>query len=251
MARPFRKWTKPLILRELKRLHKSDTDLSYTALARRKQALLSAAAYHFGSYRTAIERAGIEYNDVLRRPRWTRQAIIKLIKQAKRRGEDLYWTAVTKRSDDLSRAAFASLQPRLFGKWARALHAAGLDADDVSMYRTWDRNTVLFELRQRHSDGDTLNSGDVQREEPALHAAAIRHFHDYDRALRAARINPNDVRRRRSWDRSTVVRALNSLARREGSLTDNVVRRNDAALHGASIRLFGSFTRARSAAGID
>ncbi|MBC8106259.1 MAG: hypothetical protein H7Z14_06685 [Anaerolineae bacterium] len=251
MARLFKKWTKPLILRELKRLHKSEADLSYTALARRKQPLLSAAAYHFGSYRTAIERAGIEYTGVLRRPRWTRQTIIKLIKQAKRRGDDLHWSAVTKRNDELSRAAFASLQPRLFGKWVRALHAAGLDADDVSMYRTWDRNTVLFQLRQRHSDGDTLNSGDVQREEPALHAAAVRHFHVYDRALRAARINPAEVRRRRTWDRSSVVKALRSLERREGSLTDGIVRRNDAALHGASIRLFGSFTRARSAAGID
>jgi hypothetical protein len=251
MARPFRKWTKPLILRELKRLHKSKADLSYSALARRKQPLLSAAAYHFGSYRSAIEHAGIDYDHVLRRPRWTRQAIIKLIKQAKRRGDDLHWSAVTKRNDELSRAAFASLQPRLFGKWVRALHAAGLDADDVSMYRTWDRNTVLFELRQRHSDGDALNSGDVQREEPALHAAAVRHFHVYDRALRAAHINPTDVRRRRTWDRSSVVKALRSLARREGSLTDSIVRKNDAALHGASIRLFGSFTRARTAAGID
>lgn len=251
MARLFKKWTKPMILRELKRLYKSDTDLSYTALARRKQPLLSAAAYHFGSYRTAVEDAGIAYDEIMRRPRWTRQSIIRLIKQAKRRGDDLHWSAVTKRKDELARAAFASLQLRLFGKWARALHAAGLDADNVSMYRTWDRNTVLFELRQRHSDGDTLNSGDVQREEPALHAAAVRHFHVYDRALRAAHINPSEVRQRRTWDRSSVVKALRSLARREGSLTDGVVRRNDPALHGASIRLFGSFTRARSAAGID
>ena len=66
MARPFKKWTKPLILRELKRLHKSHADLSYTALGRRKQSLLSAAAYHFGSYRSAVQHAGIEYDEVLR-----------------------------------------------------------------------------------------------------------------------------------------------------------------------------------------
>jgi hypothetical protein len=246
-----KRWTKQLIIRELKRLHKSGADLSYSGLARRRQPLLSAAAYHYGTYRKAVERAGIDYTGVLRRPRWTKQSIITLIKQSRRRGDDLHWSAVTQRNDDLARAAFASLQPRLFGRWVRALHAAGLDANDVSMYRTWDRNTVLFELRERRSNGDNLNSADVQREEPALHAAIIRHFHSHDRALRAAGINPNDVRQRRTWDRSSVVRALKTVARREGSLTDTIVRRSDAALHGASIRLFGSFSRARIAAGLD
>jgi hypothetical protein len=163
----------------------------------------------------------------------------------------VHWSAVTKRNDQLSRAAFASLQTRLFGKWVRALHAAGLDANDVSIYRVWDRNTVLFELRERRSNDDTLNSADVQRDEPALHAAIIRHFQSHDRALRAAGTNPADVRQRRRWDRSSVVRALKSVARREGALTDTIVRRSDAALHGATIRLFGSFTRARAAAGLD
>src|SRR5688572_7405984 len=119
------------------------------------------------------------------------------------------------------------------------------------MYRTWDRNTVLFELRERRSNDDSLNSADVQRDEPALHAAIIRHFQSHDRALRAAGINPLDVRQRRTWDRSTVLRELKSVARREGTLTDTLVRRNHTALHGASIRLFGSFSRARIAAGLD
>jgi hypothetical protein len=246
-----KRWNKPLILRELKRLRKSGADLSYTGVQRRKQSLLSAAAYHYGSYRKALERAGIDYGPLLRRPRWTRQLIIAQIKQARRRGDDLHWSAVTKRNDELSRAAFASLQRRLFGTWVRALHAAGLDADEVSLYRTWDRNTVLFELRERRSNGDALNSADVQREEPALHAAIIRHFQSHDRALRAAGMDPADVRQRRRWDRSAVVRALRSFARREGALTDTMLRRNDAALHGAAIRLFGSFTRARQAAGLD
>src|SRR6186997_2091723 len=134
-------WDKPRIIKELKRLWKAGADLSYNALARKRQALLSAAAYHFGSYRKAVERAGIDYSEVTRRPRWTKQRIITLIKQAKRKDQDLHWSAVTKRRDELGRAAFASLQPRLFGRWDRALSAAGLDADDVSRYRRWDRNT--------------------------------------------------------------------------------------------------------------
>src|SRR5437762_3026634 len=167
-------WDKPEILRAIKKLHKQGKDLSYNAMTRKSQPLVSAAAYHFGSYRAAVEKAGIDYSTVIRRPRWTRPMIIGLIKQAKRRGEDLHWSAVTRRRDDLGRAAFASLQPRLFGSWDRALHGAGLDADQVNRYRKWDRNTIVAELKERFSDEEPLSSGALQRDDPGAHAAAIR-----------------------------------------------------------------------------
>src|SRR4051812_14868541 len=94
-------WDKVDILQALKKLHKEGRDLSYTQLAKKMQPLVSAAAYHFGSYRAAVERAGIAYAEVVRRPRWTKPQIIKLIKQAKRAGADLHWSAVTKRGDEL------------------------------------------------------------------------------------------------------------------------------------------------------
>src|SRR5437899_2741318 len=98
-------WDKPKIKSHLKKLHDQGANLSYNALARRNQSLVSAAAYHFGSYRSAVEHAGIDYAEVTRRPRWTKLIIIRLIKSAKRGGEDLHWSAVTKRKDELARAA--------------------------------------------------------------------------------------------------------------------------------------------------
>src|SRR5678815_895597 len=109
------KWDKASISARLRKLHRASKPLSYSGLARHHQSLLSAAAYHFGSYRKAIEKAGIDYSEVIRRPRWTKKRIIELIKQARRDGTDLHWGAVTKRRDELGRAAFAALQPRLFG----------------------------------------------------------------------------------------------------------------------------------------
>src|SRR5438093_4266776 len=201
-------WDKPRIKAELKRLYRSGGQLSYNALAKRNQALVSAAAYHYGSFRVAIEATGIDYAAISRRPRWTKQAIIQLIKQARRRGDDLHWSAVTRRRDELGRAAFASLQPRLFGRWDRALHAAGLDADEVARYRKWDRNSIVFELKSRVQDREPLNSGAIQMEDPGLHAAAVRHFGSYDKAMSAARIDPSSVRQRRTWTRAQVLQAL-------------------------------------------
>jgi hypothetical protein len=243
-------WTPERILQALRKHDRSGADLSYSALARRRQALVSAAAYHFGSYRRAVEQAGIDYVQHLRRPRWTRRRIIALIKQARRKGKDLHWSAVTRRRNELARAAFASLQPRLFGRWDRALHAAGLDADQVSCYRTWDRNTVLFEIRARQREGEPLNSSAVQQDDPALHAAAVRHFGSYAASLRAARIDAKAVRQRRQWTPKAVLAALRKAGRRGVHLSDSAVRGQYPALYGAAVRTFGTFPRARKAAGL-
>ncbi len=243
-------WNKTNILSALRKLHKSGEDLSYNSLAKKNQSLVSAAAYHFGSYRKAVEKAGIDYASITRRPRWDRASIIRIVKTAKRSGEDLYWSAVTRRRDEVGRAAFAALQPRLFGSWERALTASGLDADEISRYRRWDRNSIVFELRCRQREREALNSGSLQGEDPGLHAAAVRHFGNYDAALRAARVDPEKVRRRRTWDKAAVLKTLKS-ARRNGShLSDSAVRREHPALYGAAVRLFGSFTTARDSAGI-
>ncbi len=242
-------WDKPRILRELRRLHRDGANLCYSYLARRKQALLSAAAYHYGSYRIAVEKAGIDYADVIRRPRWTKPRIIRLLKEAKREGVELHWSSVTRRGDELARAAFAAIQMRLFGSWGRALHAAGLDADDVVMYRAWDKPSIVFELKQRSQDNEPMNSGGLQKDDPGLHAAAIRYFGSYPAALKAAKLNPSLVRERRRWDKPQVIRALKSMSKRNG-VSDAALRKADPGLYGAAVRLFGSLSAARKACGI-
>jgi hypothetical protein len=243
-------WNKASIVQAIRKLHKQGVDLSYNRLAKRQQALVSASAYHFGSYRRAVEKAGLDYSEIIRRPRWSRQAIIIQIKRGKREGQALYWSSITKRRDELGKAAFASLQPRLFGSWDRALHAAGLDADEINLYRKWDKNTVVSDLKARVSDNQAVNSGALQIEDPGLHAAAVRHFGDYDKALKAAKVDPQTVRRRRTWTQAEVTAALRALKRAGTHLSDSVVRHEQSALYGACVRLFGSFTAARDAAGI-
>jgi hypothetical protein len=239
-------WDKTAILQTLKKLHKEGKDLSYTQLAKKMQPLVSAAAYHFGSYRAAVEKAGIDYADVVRRPRWTKQHIIKLIKQAKREGDDLHWSAVTKRGDELGRAAFASLQKRLFGSWDRALHGAGLDADEISQYRKWDKNGIVFELKSRFREKEPLNSGAVQKEDPGLHAAAVRHFGSYDAALRAAKVDPAKIRRRQRWSKEEVNKQLKAFSKKH-DVTDAALRQHAPALYGAVLRFYKSVAGARNA----
>lgn len=242
-----RVWDKPRILKTIKEYHAKGKDLSYNRMTRTKQSLVSAAAYHFGSYRSAVEKAGISYAQVTRRPRWTKPIIIRLIKQAKRDGEDLYWSAVSQRGDELGRAAFASLQERLFGSWDRALHAAGLDADQISIYRKWSRSAIVADLKDRARAEDPLNSGHMQKEDAGMHAAAIRYFGSYDAALKAAGLDPADFRERRRWTKELALKELRAFRRQHKEVADAALRRDNPALYGAVLRLFGSLESARQA----
>lgn len=224
--------------------------MSYNALCQREQALISASAYHFGSYRRAVEQAGLVYADILRRPRWNKKQIIQLIKAGRRKGVDLHWSAITCRRDELGKAAFASLQPRLFGRWDRALQAAGLDPEEIARYRRWGPTEIIFELRQRRQDGQALNSGALQEEDPSLHAAAVRHYGSYDAALVAARLDPADIRQRRVWKKTEVISAIKLAHRNKQHLSDSSIRQHHPALYGAAVRLYGSFIRARQESGV-
>ena len=176
--------------------------------------------------------------------------IIAEVKKAKRAGIDLHWSAVTKRRDELGKAAFASLQPRLFGTWDRALHAAGLDADEINLYRKWNRNSIAFELKHMASENQPLSSGAVQKEDPGLHAAALRYFGSYDSALRAAKIDPATVRQRQTWTKQRVIAELKKMAKGKKPLLDSVIRAKNPPLYGAAVRLYGTLPKARKAAGV-
>jgi hypothetical protein len=136
---------------------------------------------------------------------------------------------------------------RLFGSWDRALSAAGLDADEISQYRKWDKDSIVSELKARSKDGTPLNSGAVQKDDPGLHAAAVRHFGSYDTALRAAKVDPAKIRRRQRWSEDEVLRQLKAFGKKHG-ITDAALREHQPALYGAALRFFGSIASARDAA---
>lgn len=192
-----RRWDKPSILKALRaaRRQRGAAALSWRALATRNRPLVAAATYHFGSLASALTAAGIDAKATSRKPIWTKDRVIRAIKHARRKGRDLSWGATIARPGPLRRAAFAG--KRLFGSWARALHVAGVDIDEWRRYYHWDRHTVAFDLRQRKANGDAMNSGAVQADEPALHAAAIRYFKTFDAALKAAKLDPARVRVRK------------------------------------------------------
>src|SRR2546423_574454 len=125
-------WDKERIVDTLRQLHKRGEDLSYNKLAKRHQSLVSAAAYHFGSYRKAGERpagASAPPRGGGRRARqkshksrrWSGDQVKKEGKSLYRAGKHPATAALRKRHSALYGAATG-----LFGGIPAALAAAGV-----------------------------------------------------------------------------------------------------------------------------
>lgn len=245
-----RKWHRNSILETIRSLFSSGADISYNALARRNQALVSAANYHFGSYRRAVMMAGLDYAAIAKKPKWTSAKVIDLVRRARQSGEALNWRAISHRRDDLRRAAAAAVKKRLFGAWDDALFASGTRPDEVRRYRRWNPDDVLIELKRRSDMGLPLNSASIQKQVPGLHGAAVRHFKSYDRALSAAKINPDAIRQRRSWTAGAVVKELKRMNREPGGVSRVMLRRENPSLLRAMRQQFGDFSEACARAGV-
>jgi len=59
-----RKWSKQSIGEEIVRMHAAGEDLNYASIAQNQVALLRAATRYFGSWRTAVEFSGLNYEDI-------------------------------------------------------------------------------------------------------------------------------------------------------------------------------------------
>lgn len=121
-----RKWTRERILGRIRELHAAGHDLSYGAAKHREQYLVVVAGLprFFGSWRAAVEAAGLDYGRVRRRERWTREKIVERLRLLAPEGDRLSMAAARREHGALVAAA---VSPRYFGGWRAALRAAGIE----------------------------------------------------------------------------------------------------------------------------
>lgn len=126
-------WSREKIIDEIAKLYRSGFDITQTRMESIDSKLTSAAIRYFGSWKAAVQAAGIDYEDVAavgrqRRSqkitKWTKETILDEIRRLNRAGEDLTSTVV--RQKYLSLYATARRKDH-FGSWASALDAAGID----------------------------------------------------------------------------------------------------------------------------
>jgi hypothetical protein len=176
-------------------MHKAKEDMSYASLEQKHLSLMRASAWHYGTWRRAVEEAGIDYETLSRYRRWTKDRIVARIQELYAEGQDLSWRAISQEVDPA--LAASALRPNGFGSWPEAIEAAGLDINDVARYKYWNEERVLKAIKERHKAGVNLSSRNAQKNDQSLFCAARRRFETWDKALEAAGLDASKIRIRK------------------------------------------------------
>lgn len=162
VCRRRRKWTREHILERIRELHAAGEDLSHSAAKRGHQYLVVVAinSRFFGSWRQAVEAAGISYEEVSKHEYWSKDHIVARIRELHAAGEPLNHEEAKRRHGALVSAASS---PRYFGSWGAAIRAAGLDYDEVRKINRWSREKIITTLRQLQEAGEPVTNGNMRR----------------------------------------------------------------------------------------
>jgi len=125
---PSGKWTADGVIQAIQKRVKKGQKISPMTVIRENMSLYRACRTKFGSYRKAIETAGLKYKNIAKpvsscpSHTWTAEKVIKEIRKRHRQGQPLNPGSVSKKHSYLYTSGLS-----FFGSWAAALQAAKFD----------------------------------------------------------------------------------------------------------------------------
>ena len=178
---------------------------------------------------------------------WTKERIIRDLKALTWKGGTLRSSATVKRFKKLQWSA-----RHLFGSWAEAFQAAGLEYKRrPAPPRWWTRKSVRQAIIERSRKGAALHANAlVTSQNTGLYAAGCHVYGSWDQALRAAGLNPREIRRYRVWTPEKILKAIRKEARSGQPLHYQALEKRDVGLVDTARKMFGSWSAAVQAAGI-
>jgi superfamily II DNA or RNA helicase len=237
------KWTKSAIIKAIRERKRKQQRLNHGAAP---SGLAGAAIRVFGGWDGALSAAGIDPAKVRLARRWTKGMVIEAIRRRRSKGAGLNFSSTP---PDLTGGA-----RKLFGSWDKALRAAGLRPEHIRLTTQGTKLAVAQALRERQKKRLRVDLGASRKDRPGLVNQAYRLFGNWDNALRAAGINPDEVRvpgKRVVWTESVVVAALRDRRKKGKGLNSTAVLEENDSLYHAARRRFGSWDKALQAAGIN
>ena len=125
IKRVKQRWTREEIVARICELHGSGEDLLDPQFKVRHRSLYLAACAHryFGSWRRAVEGAGLNHEKMRESRVWTKTRILRTIKRLAKEGQPLGWAYIEQHEPGIYRAA---RRKENFGSWANALLEAGV-----------------------------------------------------------------------------------------------------------------------------
>ena len=221
------KWTKEIIVKQLQQWHAAGVPVK--SLWRQDQRLSSSAAIIFGSWRKALEAAGLEPV----RQRWSRELVIEELRKSGANPRAI--------SSKLRAAAV-----REFGSIVQGYIAAGLKSQrrpPSLPLRNWNVAQTVTAIRERRDSGKSLSA--TATEDPTLYSAAKRFHGSWAAALRASGVKPTEIK---CLSATEVIRRIQERQRNGAPLTH--MHQHDPQLVRAASYHFGNWSKALLAAGV-
>jgi hypothetical protein len=250
-----RSWDSQLVVEEIEDWSQSGKPLYSHFMRQNYQELLAAGIRYYGSWKLAVEAAGIDYDSVRKYKDWSKDRISQTIQKLQGEGVDLSFRAMM-----LSKYApmvYAAIRPNHFGSWKNALTAAGLSPEEIYRYRSWDEETILDEIKKLikklGEQGEDLSSKKMDETANPLIATARRRFGNWGTAVERAGLDYGKIRRRRRWSKDQIVQEIQDLRSTGADLHSGEIRQQNPALFAAACkaRFFGSWSGALEAAGVN
>lgn len=169
-------WTREEIITRICELHGAGEDLLDPQFKVRHRSLYLAACAHryFGSWRRAVEGAGLDHGKMRESRVWTKTRILRTIKRLAKEGQPLGWAYIEQHEPGIYRAA---RRKENFGSWANALSEAGITEAHPRLSRPTHQAPAMHmsggdeeeqPIEAAQSDESTAKMGDAQ---PATAAA--------------------------------------------------------------------------------
>jgi len=226
-----KKWDKEKVIAAIHELQRQGVPL--TSVWREDQSLWSAAHTYLGNWRKALLAAGV--SGFRPHVKWSRESVLNAIRTRHRQGS----LSTTWKEE---RGLYGAAKLR-FGSWRKALSAAGIETK-LGPPCKWSKEIIVERIRERHRRGLPLTG--MRNHDDRLHAAALRHFGTWNKAIDAAEV---PIRLRKSWTRESVIGAIR-FRHSKGLPLTNVVK-HDPTLSSAAYSYFGCWRDAMLAAGLD
>ncbi len=187
-VKPTRDAIKQKILDTILTEYQADMDISMSNMEKLNRSLLDRARVYFGSYRRAVELAGLNYDEILKYDSWTDAKILDRLREMDQKGEDLRSVHTRTVCGPLHGAC-----KHHFGSYRKAIEAAGLEYPPKLPLPFWSRPKVLQTLRELHDQGIDLRYDRFKETHQPLFAAAKYYYRKYHRAVEAAGINYGEM----------------------------------------------------------
>jgi hypothetical protein len=119
---------------------------------------------------------------------------------------------------------------------------------DFQPYSKREWLAAMKAARRRIPSAFTI--GNAERRFPQLYRNGLWFFGNWNDALRAAGLDPELLRQRKSWTRDAVIERIRALRKKGVPLSPNSVMKNHQSLFSAAVRQYGSWNQVLIAAGV-